>query len=1134
MSLVRDRLRKSFYLFSLVLLSPAVGFPQATPMIAGGIDNSARVTLKGNVHRLAQPQFDRGAAPSDLAMDRMLLVLKRSPEQDAALKKLLDDQQDKSSPNYRKWLTPEQFGQKFGPADSDVQAITQWLQQQGFHGVQVNKGRTLVEFSGTASQVQNAFGTSIHKFTVKGQDHWANANEPSLPAALTPAVAGVWTLHNFVKDTYHHVLPQRLTAKAVRGERPQFTSSTGAHALTPGDYYKIYNIDPSKSASSLAIVARTNINEQDVGYFHYWMGDGARSASIVVNGPDPGNLGGGEEAEAVLDTTWAGAVAPNALLYLVVSQSTSTTDGVDLSEAYIIDHNLAAIMSESFGSCEANFTSTEAAGISNLAQQAAAQGITYVVASGDSGSAGCDDPNSAKVATQGLAVNMLASSPYVTAIGGTIFNENGNASKYWSSTNDPNTHASALSYIPEKSWNQSCTSGQTGCSQPGIWAGGGGGSEFFTKPSWQSGVPGIPSDNLRHLPDVSLTAATHDPYLICIENSCVPDANGNISFAGIGGTSASTPAFAAIFSMVSENELVRIGSPNFILYKLAASETLAQCNASSTSLLPAATCIFNDVTVGNNAVPGESGYGTSNPTYQAGVGYDQTTGLGSVNVTNFINHWNDVTFRPTTTNLSISPIRATHGDPITVSGNVVPTSGTGTPTGPVWITPYQYGLTGDSTVDTISLDNAGTFSGVTHLLPGGSYDVNAHYTGDETFGGSDSAPPVLMVIQPEATALTFSVFSTDANGNAVPISTAPYGTTVFYKAHVSGTSGYGTPTNQVVFMDGSSYGGFAYLDANGDAATVPTTANGGSHSITASYYGDNSFSGSTNGTPINFMITKGTSTTSLLQEQNSTIVVATVSAPGAGQTPSGWLTFSAGSQTLATQILNYYSVGNGVTQSYATFDASQLSAGQYNIVASYPGDGNYTASTSAPLALNLAPDFSLPFFGSDSQSVYAGSQAAYQFSVSPLFGYTGNVSLSCNVAAVGTKCSMSNNSWNLANGAGAILLAVSTTSRQIASATPVPTRFGAMPVVLSSAFAFFLCSFLLPVSRGRRARMVRTLSVFALIAVLFIGCGGSGSNTGSVGNTTNPNGTPAGTYPITVTATSGNLTHTLNLTLIVR
>jgi subtilase family serine protease len=478
-------------LFLLVFLGPIVyGQVAPHPLITRPVDETQLVTLQGNTHPLAQPQFDMGTAPPDLPLNRMLLVLKRSPQQDFALKKLLDDQQDKNSPNYHKWLTPDEFGQQFGATDQDLQLITGWLQSHGLQISRVSRGRSIIEFSGMESQLENAFHAQIHQYLVNGQTHWANASDPQIPAALAPAVAGVWTLHNFYKKPQVVISQQQVSATAVPGRYPLFTSGSGTHALVPADFYKIYNISPQFGGGpSIAIVARSNINTQDVIYFHYWTYDQVPSPNVIVNGPDPGDLGGAEEVEAVLDTTWSGAVAPDAWVTLVVSGSTSTTDGVDLSETYIIDNNLADVMSESFGDCEANYTSTQALGIASLAQQAATEGITYVVASGDSGSAGCDNPNTQTTATHPPSVNVLASTPYNLAVGGTIFNENGQNNKYWSTTPNQTTLGSALSYIPENVWNQSCTSAQCG-SKANILAGGGGVSTFYPKPPWQTAVPG--------------------------------------------------------------------------------------------------------------------------------------------------------------------------------------------------------------------------------------------------------------------------------------------------------------------------------------------------------------------------------------------------------------------------------------------------------------------------------------------------------------------------------------------------------------------------------------------------------------------------------------------------------------------
>ena len=151
------------------------------------------------------------------------------------------------------------------------------------------------------------------------------------------------------------------------------------------------------------------------------------------------------------------------------------------------------------------------------------------------------------------------------AVGGTQFNENGQASTYWNTVNGSDG-LSVKSYIPENVWNQSCTSAQCDANA-NILAGGGGASTIFSKPSWQSGVTGIPTDGARDLPDVSLSAAGHDPYLLCYEGSCQ---TGFV--ATVFGTSASAPSFAGIMALVNQKTGSRQGQANYVLYRLAAAE----------------------------------------------------------------------------------------------------------------------------------------------------------------------------------------------------------------------------------------------------------------------------------------------------------------------------------------------------------------------------------------------------------------------------------------------------------------------------------------------------------------------------------------------------------------------------------
>ncbi|MGB8762127.1 MAG: protease pro-enzyme activation domain-containing protein, partial [Candidatus Sulfotelmatobacter sp.] len=510
----------AFSLFCMPSLVPQSNAQQTEPtapppLITQPVDESQLSVLHGNTHPLARPQFDLGTAPATLPMLRMLLVLKRSPQQESALRKLLDDQQDKASPRYHKWLTPAEFGRQFGPTDVDIQIIITWLQSHGFQ-VGTTKGRTVLEFSGSASQVQQAFHTTIHKYIVNGEQHWANSIDPSIPTALTPAVAGVLTLHNFLKKPQLHLVKEPAPARLVPGKKPQVTfpaqnGQSAINALGPQDYAVIYdinpvyNIDVSGSSVTIGVVGRSDPYDggQDISDFrNYAFGLCCGNFNIVLNGPDPGDLGGGEEAEATLDSTWSGAIAYNAAVGLVVSASTNTTDGIDLSEVYIVENNLADIMTESFSSCELYATDAQLSFSYDVAEQAAAQGITYFVSTGDNGAEGCDDPSSPP-ATHPISVNYLASTPFNVAVGGTMFNEDGDASKYWGT--EPPVEESAISYIPENVWNES---GPT----LGLWASGGGASagnvtggqggttRGVPKPSWQSEVTGIPDDSVRDLP----------------------------------------------------------------------------------------------------------------------------------------------------------------------------------------------------------------------------------------------------------------------------------------------------------------------------------------------------------------------------------------------------------------------------------------------------------------------------------------------------------------------------------------------------------------------------------------------------------------------------------------------------------
>jgi hypothetical protein len=841
------------------------------PLIVEPVSEAHLTVLKGNTHPLARREFDLGSAPATLPMQRMLLVLKRSPQQQSALKKLLDDQQDKHSPNYHKWLTPELFGRKFGPSDGDIQAISAWLQSHGFQ-VSATKGRTVIEFSGSASQVKETFHTAIHKYVVNGEQHWANASDPQIPAALAPAVSGVLTLHNFIKRPQSHLIKEPAVAQIIPGNKPQvtFPAQNGqpiTHALGPHDYATIYNITPSYNSVqgagvTIGVVGRSNLYGnnglgfpgEDVTSFQSVFFLPTNFPHIILNGPDPGDLGGGEEGEATLDTTWSGAIAYLANVDLVVSATTNTTDGIDLSEVFIVENNLADIMTESFSGCELFATDAQLAFTYRLAEQAAAQGITSIVSTGDNGAEGCDDPSVAP-ATNPVSVNLLASTPFNVAVGGTMFNENGQDSKYWGT--EPPVAESAISYIPENVWNESGPTAGLWSSSGGASAGNiqaGGTTPGVPKPSWQSGVAGIPADGVRDLPDVSLTAAGHDPYLVCLKGSCFPDSQGRFFIYFASGTSASAPAFAGIMALVDQQmfnlgQSRRQGQPNYVLYRLAASQDLLQCNGSNTTTPPDPKCTFNDTMNGNNAVPGELNYGAINAKYQAGVGYDLATGLGSVNVANLVANWNSVSFNPTTTTLDLNPkSNITHGSAVSVNVSVVPTTGTGTPTGDVSLiaaTPFPV----QTSMGGYSLNNGVVASSTSQLPGGGSYNVTAHYAGDATYAASDSNP-IFMTVSPEPSTIAVSgPLTQDANGfYTVPFSNGPYGSPVFIRADVQGTSGHGVPTGSVVFTDsaGPIPNGMSspLLNSEGNTSIRTIFFDAGTHTISAAYGSDSSFNSS--------------------------------------------------------------------------------------------------------------------------------------------------------------------------------------------------------------------------------------------------------------------------------------------------
>jgi hypothetical protein len=906
------------------------GSPQAR--IVEAVQNEKVVTLRGNVHPMARPGNDRGSLADQQLITRMHVLLQRSAEQEAALQQLLVQQQDPNSSKFHVWLTPQEFGEQFGPAESDLQAVKSWLTSQGFTSLRVSNGRTLIEFNGTSSQVRNAFHTELHHLSINGEEHFANMQEPQIPSALAPVVGGVVGLHNF------HPKPMLRRLGKFRRDRSTgqitplftFTDVNGTfYGVGPADFAKIYNVPATfdGTGQSIAVVGQSNINIQDVRDFRTIFGLPTNDPQIILNGADPG-LVSGDQGESDLDVEWAGAIAPKAKIILVATQSTTTDAlvgmaGVDGSALYIVDNNVAPVMSESYGACESALGTGGNAFYNALWQQAAAEGITVVVSAGDNGSAGCDDPNSQTSATQGIAVSGIASTPYNVAMGGTDFDQANIQTTFWNPTNGSSTQLSAKGYIPEMSWNDSCANaGLAGCnsvtsssSSLNIVAGSGGPSGIYTKTqaSWQTGFG---DTTARDLPDVSLFSSDGQNksfYIVCESDQDITGDTGcNLTtfsttspfhdFQAVGGTSAAAPTFAGIIALVNQKTGQRQGNANITLYSMAKSETFSNCNSTAGTSGSASntTCVFNDITKGNISVPctggstncsktTSGGFGVvasgGNPAFASGTGYDLATGLGSVNVANLINKWSTPSLISTSTSLSPSTITGTVGTTVTLSGAVTKSSGSATPTGVVVFENVATSVPADST----TLAANGTYNFNTAFLPAGTYALKAHYGGDPTFAPSDSTPiAVTLAKQNSTVAVSFVIFTSTGAISSISTSaqTVQYGSPYVLRVDVENASGtpcqnssgavvFVCPTGSVNLFDGTSAlndfpnaqnpnaSSTSQLNDRGFTEDQPIQLNVGAHAIKATYTADatSSYNSQSSSNSLSITITQATTST---------------------------------------------------------------------------------------------------------------------------------------------------------------------------------------------------------------------------------------------------------------------------------
>src|SRR5882672_4155131 len=525
--------------------------------ITQSIDSSHLIGLPGSVHPLARAEFDQHRVNGNTILRGVSLVFRRSSAQQKSLERLLTEQQDATSHNYHKWLSPKQFADRFGMTEGDIAKVSSWLESKGFKVDRIARSRTQMSFSGSVTRIESVFHTELHNYLINGEKHFANANELSIPPALGGVILGVRGLDDF-RPKPRHTGVHRIPVS------PNFTSSiSGSHFLAPEDFATIYGVKAlydlgiDGSGEEIAVVGDSAITMSNITRFRSLSGLPTNNPTqlLVPNSGTATVPSAGEQIEAYLDLEWSGAIAKNASIVYVYVGNNSNYSVWDALQ-YAVDNDIAPVISTSFGYCEQGLGSANALIIQGWAQQANAQGQTISAPSGDSGAADCD--YGVVSATQGLAVDIPAAIPEVSGVGGSEFTgdtASTNTTTYWSGTNDSN-YGSALVYIPEEVWNDTSESISNG---GGLAAGGGGASRFFSKPSWQTGA-GVPSDGHRDVPDISLNASPfHDSFLICDgddENgiqSCTNGFRDSQNYVDVvGGTSAGAPTFAAIVALLNQ------------------------------------------------------------------------------------------------------------------------------------------------------------------------------------------------------------------------------------------------------------------------------------------------------------------------------------------------------------------------------------------------------------------------------------------------------------------------------------------------------------------------------------------------------------------------------------------------------
>jgi subtilase family serine protease len=798
----------------------------ATPAAAQSPSQTQR--LPGHIPAWANAAHDAGPVPAARELSHLVLTLQRPADRAAAFQQLLADQQNTTSAAYHHWLTPQQIGATYGPDPADIAALTAWLTAQGLCVETVSPTGLSITFGGPAQSVARAFSTELHLFTLPdATTRYAPTTEPAIPTALAPHIANITGL---AEET---VTPQNIMQQGPismigrtpphSAATPDYTLSGGTHWISPNDFATLYDLNPvyasgiNGAGTRVAVLGSSNVAANDIAQYESLAAlPRVLPNYIVVPGQgDPGITQTSAQGEATLDVDRVIGTAPGATVDLVTVASLADTNLLAALN-YILSSTTDTVISMSFGSCEQNTTAgaTRVQSFDTVFQQAAAQGVTVVVSSGDSGAAACDTHGQAAPAAQSLATNFLCASSYVTCVGGTEFIDTASPSAYWG-TNGTG-RASALSYIPEGAWNE-----------PGsnfvVAATGGGASFNIAKPSYQTGT-GVPADGHRDSPDLSFSASGHNAYFVCLAYA---GADCISLIQGFAGTSASAPGFAGIVALANQTLGGPQGSINPLLYRLAASPTNNVFHDATIATSGVSSCTAAVPSLCNNSTPGPGSLTGGQAGYVLTTGYDQATGLGSLDVANFLL----VASGGARTILTASANPITTAQTASITATL--TGSSTTPTGTV-----QFVVDGTNSGSPINL-NSGTATLPAATYIAGTHTVVAIYSGDGTYPGNRSTTLTLQVTGTTTPTVVLSI--------APPIVAVGGSTTATVSIAGSPTAS-GTAT---LYRVGVAY---QTQPLSGGTATFTLPGNNfgpGSYFFSATYSGDTNYQAATsNGAPL--------------------------------------------------------------------------------------------------------------------------------------------------------------------------------------------------------------------------------------------------------------------------------------------